>query len=349
MKIEAGAHGIFFSANLTPDNETGLGTWTEAQIAAAIQTGHTPDRRLSYWAMPWQVYGGLSASDALAIGAYLKSIPAVRNRIPEPLYFGSLETVARKLTYPWPAVPPQRLVFAAGNFGNDDASADGHSSTQIWLLRGQRLLLLIAAIAWVSGRRGARSEQRHGGASMTAALLLFVGAAAVAFVERYPALGPMPPGPVVGAFVESIPAVTADDRSRALRERGRYLFATSSCAFCHRGDGGGGNKVSWRTIGAVWSANLTPHANGLATWSDDDIVRALRSGVRRDGRQIHWQAMPWDSFSNFREEDLRSLVAYVRGLTPLSDSKGEVSPPGSDDCPDFTFWVRDSGDESGCN
>lgn len=350
-KIEAGAHGIFFSANLTPDDETGLGNWSEAQIAAAIQTGHTRDRRLSFWAMPWQVYGGLAPTDALAIAAYLKALPPVRNRIPEPLYFGSLETVLRKLWYPWPAVPPERLVYAGGNRGSHGSEGGGardHAATQAWLVRGQRALLVLAAVAWWVVRRRGRGESRHGGASMTTALLVVVGVAAVAFIERYPALGPIPPGPIVGAFAEGIPAVAADDAAPRLRQRGRYLFAISSCAFCHNGDGGGGNKISWRAMGTAWSANLTPHADGLASWSDDDIVRVLRSGVRPDGRQMHWQAMPWDSFSNYGEEDLRSLVAYVRGLPPRSAAAPAPLNPARDDCADYTFWVRAGSDRGGC-
>jgi mono/diheme cytochrome c family protein len=246
-------------------------------------------------------------------------------------------------------VTPERLVYASGNFGRDDDAAAEHTSMQTWLLRGQRLLLLIAAIAWVIARRGRREEQRHGGASMTAALLLFVGAAGIAFIERYPALGPIPPGPIVGSFATNIPAVPADDPARQLRERGRYLFTISSCAFCHSGDGRGGNKVNWRGIGTVWSGNLTPHASGLGAWSDEDIARVLRSGVRRDGRQIHWQAMPWDSYSNYREEDLRSLIAYVRGMPSLAAATREALPPSSGDCADYTFWLGDENRRPGCD
>lgn len=349
MRIEAGAHGIFFSANLTPDIETGLGERSEAQIAAAIQTGHTRARRLNYWAMPWQVYGVLAPGDALAIAAYLKTLPPVRNAIPDPLYYGWLETVTRKLLYPWPTVPPERLVHASGNFGRLQGGAAERGSTQTWLQRAQWCLLLIAAVAWLLARRHARTEQTHGGASITAALLLFLGAAGVAFVDGYPALGPLPPGPIIGSFAQAIPAVSGDDSARALDERGRYLFAVSSCAFCHAGDGSGGNKVNWSGFGTVWSTNLTAHADGLAAWSDADILRALRSGVRRDGRQMHWQAMPWDFYSNYREEELRSLVAYVRGLPPLESVPHDAVPPGPEDCASYTFWVRDGGDQPGCD
>ena len=106
MKIDAGAHGILFSRNLTPDAATGLGSWSVEQIATAIRTGHTPERRLNYWGMPWMVLGALSDEDARAIATYLKTLPAVHNQVPQPLRYGFVETVARKLTYGWPALMP---------------------------------------------------------------------------------------------------------------------------------------------------------------------------------------------------------------------------------------------------
>jgi mono/diheme cytochrome c family protein len=343
MKIDAGAHGVFFAANLTPDNETGLGGRDEAQIAAAIQVGHARDRRLNYWAMPWMVYGSLRPDDALAIAAYLKTLPPVRNSIPQPLHYGTLETIARKALYPWPSAQPPRLTYAAGNFGREEGDGNERTALQPWLIRAQIACLLLALFAWMRLRSDSTAERRHGGATMILALLAFVVAAAAAFVERYPALGPMPPGPIVGGFAQTIAAADSP-----LRERGRYLFTISSCAFCHQGDGGGGNKVSWRAFGTAWSGNLTSHESGLGSWSDDDVVRVLRSGVRRDGRQIHWQSMPWDHFSNYNDEDLRSLVAYVRGLPAVERSRREAIAPAPGDCSDYTFWLRGGGDRSGC-
>src|SRR5207244_7015331 len=106
MKIEAGPHGVVFSRNLTPDPDTGLGGWTVEQIANAIRTGHTPTRRLNYWGMPWMVLGAMSEADARAVATYLKTLMPVRNRVPAPLHYGFVETVARKLTCSWPVVMP---------------------------------------------------------------------------------------------------------------------------------------------------------------------------------------------------------------------------------------------------
>src|SRR2546422_11746957 len=51
------------------------------------------------------------------MATYLKSLPPVRNTIPDPLHYGTLETLAVKLTRPLPAVPPRVLTYTEGNFG----------------------------------------------------------------------------------------------------------------------------------------------------------------------------------------------------------------------------------------
>jgi mono/diheme cytochrome c family protein len=83
--------GVFVGANLTPDEETGLGSWTSAQIVTAIQTGVRPDGRILVPIMPWRDFANLTKTDALAIAAYLKSLPAVQHKVAGP--FGPTEKV----------------------------------------------------------------------------------------------------------------------------------------------------------------------------------------------------------------------------------------------------------------
>jgi hypothetical protein len=87
----------------------------------------------------------------------------------------------------------------------------------------------------------------------------------------------------------------------------------------HLDDGRGGYKVSWKPMGTLWSRNITsdPEA-GLGKWSDSEITRAIRSGVSRNGYQLHWQGMTWDHASNWDEEDIRALIAYLRAMPPVS-------------------------------
>src|SRR5215207_8678653 len=68
--------GIFYPPNLTPDPETGLGQWTEADIVKAVRTGERPDGRELAPMMPWRSYAALTDDDALALAAYLKSLPS---------------------------------------------------------------------------------------------------------------------------------------------------------------------------------------------------------------------------------------------------------------------------------
>ncbi|RJF89710.1 cytochrome c [Oleomonas cavernae] len=90
--------GIFYPPNLTPDRETGLGTWTAAQIVAAVRTGVRPDGRVLAPAMPYGHYGALSDADAQALAAYLKSLKPVHHAAP------AMAGAADKPTAPYLAV-----------------------------------------------------------------------------------------------------------------------------------------------------------------------------------------------------------------------------------------------------
>ena len=81
--------GVFYGPNLTPDEATGLGRWSERDIVTAIRTGKRPDGRPLAPIMPWAALAQLTDSDAAAIAAYLKSLPPVSNKVPGP--FGPSE------------------------------------------------------------------------------------------------------------------------------------------------------------------------------------------------------------------------------------------------------------------
>lgn len=93
--------GVFHGPNLTPDKETGLGGWTSEQIATAITKGVRPDGRILAPIMPWRDFASLTKGDALAIAAYLKSLPPVSNRVPGP--FGANE---KPSSFVMKVVPP---------------------------------------------------------------------------------------------------------------------------------------------------------------------------------------------------------------------------------------------------
>lgn len=81
-----GPWGVSFTANLTPDAETGLGNWTEEQFMTALRTGrHEGKGRPILPPMPYQFVGSLTDEDLKAVFAYLKSLPPVQNRVPSPI------------------------------------------------------------------------------------------------------------------------------------------------------------------------------------------------------------------------------------------------------------------------
>jgi mono/diheme cytochrome c family protein len=78
--------GHIVGTNITPDKETGIGNWSEAEIVTALRDGKRPDGRLIRPPMPIPVYRQLSDGDAAAIAAYLKSVKPVRNTVAEAQY-----------------------------------------------------------------------------------------------------------------------------------------------------------------------------------------------------------------------------------------------------------------------
>ncbi len=81
----AGPWGVSFTANLTPDADTGLGAWTLRDFTQTIRTGkHMGRGREVLPPMPIPVYNNFTDADLASIYAYLRTVPAVRNRVPEP-------------------------------------------------------------------------------------------------------------------------------------------------------------------------------------------------------------------------------------------------------------------------
>lgn len=78
--------GKAFAPNITPDKETGIGKWTDAQIIAAIREGKRPDGSIIGPPMPIALYRGMSDADAKAIVAYLRTVKPVSNKVAKSEY-----------------------------------------------------------------------------------------------------------------------------------------------------------------------------------------------------------------------------------------------------------------------
>jgi mono/diheme cytochrome c family protein len=115
--------------------------------------------------------------------------------------------------------------------------------------------------------------------------------------------------------------------------RGKYLFEIlSDCAGCHsdRDPSRFGMPVLAGRLGAgfafpkelglpgdIVAPNITPDVEtGIGAWTDGEIIRAVREGVSRDGRAL-FPFMPYPYFRSMSDEDVESLVAYIRSLPPV--------------------------------
>src|SRR5215471_9807246 len=74
------------ASNITADKETGIGAWSDAELKAFMTTGVRPNGVPVAVVMPTAFYKVLTARDLDAIVAYLRSIPAVHNQVPAPIY-----------------------------------------------------------------------------------------------------------------------------------------------------------------------------------------------------------------------------------------------------------------------
>jgi hypothetical protein len=113
--------GMVYSANLTPDKETGIGNWTEEMFVGVFRKGlHMGvEGRPVLPPMPWQEYRNMTDDDLKAVFAFLKTIPAIHNpiadpKVPKPVMDGMLKVLPMEVTvldamrsgHPMPAAAP---------------------------------------------------------------------------------------------------------------------------------------------------------------------------------------------------------------------------------------------------
>lgn len=127
-----GPFGTVYSTNITPDPQTGIGTWTDEQIVTAIRLGRRPNGERLIPIHPYPVFNGMAEEDLKSLVAFLRTVPAVKRpnqakRITVPLFESVflpawLTAFAARETPP-PAAPtagPARgeyLVRAVGHCG----------------------------------------------------------------------------------------------------------------------------------------------------------------------------------------------------------------------------------------
>jgi hypothetical protein len=145
--------------------------------------------------------------------------------------------------------------------------------------------------------------------------------------------------PIVGPRARPLTDRTFERTPERL-ERGRYLAnAVSPCLACHSeldwtsgvvvrpGMEGSGRSFAEEGIPFVSAPNLTPdRETGAGAWTDDMIARAVREGIGYDGRAL-FPLMPYEQFRYMSDEDLASIVVYLRSLPPIRRAQPPPSIP----------------------
>jgi mono/diheme cytochrome c family protein len=348
MRVSAYPWGVWYSRNLTPDESTGLGRWSEAEIADAITRGLSRDgRRLDPMAMPWPWFSRLTAADAQTIAAYLKALPPVSNAVPGPRRLSIGERAGGALLVLLGAE-------AAVEFWGGNAAA-GPFDRSIPVSTGRRLGAQVAgwSMAGLAAGLLALGICRRRRWMLVGGVALALG---WAVLGAWPPFALLSPAMTTRWLFLGAPALPASmtGAERALAERGEYLATIAPCGLCHTPASAfagfltgrtlaGGMEARWRVYGRAVSTNLTRHQrDGIGGVDDTRLLRAMRSGIGADGRRLHWQAMPWDITSNWSEEDLRAMLAYFRALPPVPGRAPAPRPPRPDDPSADTFAFGDA-------
>lgn len=121
------------------------------------------------------------------------------------------------------------------------------------------------------------------------------------------------------------------DVTPARMQRGQYLANSIGCLYCHSphdwsknndpilsGMTGAGQQLPYIDLpGKVFAPNLTPDKEtGTGNWTDDMLARAIREGIGYDGRAL-FGIMPFAHYRNMPDEDLASVIVYLRSLSPV--------------------------------
>ena len=102
----AGLPGVVYPPNLTPDPETGAGTWTDDQLARAIREGVGHDGRALFPLMPYQNFASMSDEDLASVVVFLRSLPPVHNVVPPTQIIFPVKYLMRSVPQPITAPVP---------------------------------------------------------------------------------------------------------------------------------------------------------------------------------------------------------------------------------------------------
>ncbi|MDJ0910970.1 MAG: cytochrome c [Woeseiaceae bacterium] len=185
-------------------------------------------------------------------------------------------------------------------------------------------------------------------------LLLIAACAAEETYDPLEEYEELDPTTVIGAPDARPGAVAPDDRDMV--ERGQYLVQLLGCGACHT-DGAltgapnperllAGSRVGIaytsplenRNPGVIYPANITPDMEtGIGNWSNQQIANAIRAGVgSHGGGRI--ETMPWQGYALLTDDDVDSIVAYLRSIPPVEHSVPRQVRPGQRARENFVYF-----------
>jgi mono/diheme cytochrome c family protein len=118
------------------------------------------------------------------------------------------------------------------------------------------------------------------------------------------------------------PTIAGAPASATLLARGEYLTKAADCVACHTVAGSdqpfAGGVAFKLPFGTIYSSNISADsASGIGAWSDEEFVRAVREGVRKDGQHLY-PAFPYTSYTALSRQDVLAIKAYLLSLPPMA-------------------------------
>ncbi|MBB2202438.1 cytochrome c [Gluconacetobacter tumulisoli] len=324
--------GTIYSSNITPDRETGIGTYTDAQFVSAVQAGVAPGWKHLYPVMPYPSYARMTADDVRAIRAYLDTLRPVRARAPAnavrfPYSFRPVMIAWNLINLPSAPLADDPGQSADWNRGRYLVEAAGHcaechsprnimqatSSAHSYagaVTGGWRAYNLSpdpdsGIGAWSDTQLAAYLSSGHADGHGTAAgpmaevvshSLRYLTARDISAMVTY--LRTLPARPSDETVANVPPDTLAAAGSN--RTNGGELFA-GACGGCHLKDGQG-RQVD---VAALWGARSLGETQGR------NLVKVLVEGSRLDTPQ---GAMTMPAFGpEYRDQDIADIANYAIG------------------------------------
>jgi mono/diheme cytochrome c family protein len=134
---------------------------------------------------------------------------------------------------------------------------------------------------------------------------------------------------VLARFAIAVMCTSSAAAKDAQTERGSYLVKLGGCNDCHTPGyffgkpnmtqylGGSDVGLEVPGLGTFVGRNLTPDKEtGLGNWTTQEIITAIQTGVRPDGRTLA-PIMPWRAFANLTKDDAAAIAVYLKSLPPV--------------------------------